>query len=164
MLIEKIGDLFDSEETYLCHQCNCVTEKSAHLAKSVFTKYPYADVYSARFIKNEFEESRQFRYQDTPGTIRLCGDGEKDRYVIAMFAQFYPGNSNNSYSKRDGYGARLKYFKSCLKEMESLEGSFAFPYRIGCGAAGGHWEFYKKAIEEFSERISGDVVIYQKVD
>jgi len=143
------GDLMNATETYLCHQCNCVTNRSKHLAKTVFTKFPYADVYSKR------EEP------DQPGKIIIRGDKEKDqRLIIAMLGQFYPGKTKYPSSKKDGLQVRLDYFKSCLEEMKHLKGSFAFPLKIGCGAAGGDWEKYFMAIKNFSEKNSKKVVIY----
>ena len=43
-----LGSLFASGEKYMAHQCNCVTTRAAHLAKDVFSLYPYADIYSTR--------------------------------------------------------------------------------------------------------------------
>jgi len=143
------GNLFDCEETYLCHQCNCITNRSAHLAKSVFSKFPYADIYTHR------------KKPDKPGTIILRGDGISQPYVIGMLGQYYPGKSKYPNGKKDGYPARQAYFQSCLEQMEKLTGSFAFPWRIGCGAAGGYWEDYLFDLKEFEAEIEGDVTVYQ---
>jgi len=143
------GDLMHATETYICHQCNCVTNRSAHLAKTMFTNFPYADVYSKR------------QQPDQPGKIILRGDGKDNRYIIAMLGQFYPGKTKYPSSRKDGFQARLDYFESCLEQMKHLKGSFAFPWRIGCGAAGGSWEKYLLAIKNFSEKNSKKVVIYR---
>lgn len=156
-MIEIIsGDLMNATETYLCHQCNCITNRSAHLAKAVFKQFPYADVYTKR------EKPSQ------PGTIEICGSnweaggkGYKERPVIAMFGQYYPGKTKYPSSKKDGLQARLNYFEACLERMKHLDGSFAFPWRIGCGAAGGDWEKYLNAIKNFSEKNSLMVNIYR---
>lgn len=148
----KTGDIFKSTDTYLCHQCNCVTNKSAHLAKAVFTKYPYADVYTERV-----EPSK-------PGTIEVRGNGEDQRFVVAMFAQYYPGRTKYPNSKLDGWSARRANFIACLMRMErslDIEASYAFPYGIGCGAAGGDWKEYLWLLQEFEQHIKGDVTIYQ---
>ena len=143
------GDLFDSTETYLCHQTNCVTKRAAHLAAAVFDKYPYADIYSPR------------KGMDKPGTIVIKGDNVTQRYVINMLGQFYPGFPNYPTGKLDGHASRLKYFCACLKEMTNLKGSFAFPYTMGCGAAGGDWERYLAGLKWFESQINGDVIIYK---
>ena len=149
MIKTKHGDLLDSTETYLCHQCNCYSTRSAHLARSVFKRFPYADIYTER------------KSPDQPGTVILRGDGGDQRYVANLLGQVYPGVSRYPEGKLDGSSSRLRYFKKCLEDLSDLEGSFAFPYRIGCGAAGGEWEDYLAALEKFAEQVPGDVVIYR---
>lgn len=145
-------DIFESTEDYLCHQCNCVTKRAAHMAQSVFTKYPYSDIYSERLKKDE------------PGIIIVRGDKEKDqRIVINMLGQYYPGYSPSPSGTIDGNDARVSYFRDCLIKMAALDtnGSFAFPWTIGCGAAGGDWGRYITMLKGFEEYIKGDVVIYR---
>lgn len=143
------GDLFTSKETYLCHQCNCVSSRSAHLSSAVFKKYPYADVYTGRTRSNP----------DTPGTIKIRGNGADQRYVINLFGQMWPGKKYPN-DQKDGREARAKFFNSCLNHMADLPGTFAFPWRIGCGAAGGDWDRYLRMLENFSYDVDG-IVIYR---
>jgi O-acetyl-ADP-ribose deacetylase (regulator of RNase III) len=141
MTVEVItGNLLSSDATYIVHQCNCVTTKAAHLALSVFTQFPYANVYSSRK-----EKSRM-------GEIEVRGNGKDKRFVIAMFAQKYPGKSKYS---NDTYEIREKAFAECLRGIEGISGvhSIAFPWQIGCGAAGGDWIRYKQMIDNFAERV-----------
>lgn len=147
MLRTVNGNLLDSKETYLCHQCNCYSTRSAHLAKSVFSKYPYANIYASR------------QEPDEPGTVIVRG-GDDQRLVANLLGQIYPGYSRFPNGKRDGLKARLGYFEKCLEELSRLDGSFAFPYRVGCGAAGGDWDTYQGLLEDFSTSVEGDVVIY----
>jgi hypothetical protein len=144
-------DLLKANETYICHQTNCVTNKSAHLSQAVFTEFPYADIYTCRK-----------GYVDTPGTIIVKGAwASSERPVVNMLGQYYPGHSRYKGAKKDGEIARLRFFKSCLSYMLELEGSFAFPWKIGCGAAGGDWEHYLDHLIRFSDAVKGDVVIYK---
>jgi len=138
------GSVFDSDEKYLCHQCNCVTNRSAHLAQTVFHHYPYADVYTAR------------KDPDVPGTIIVRGNGNDQRYVIALLGQYYPGTPKYPLSSLDGTKTRERYFHKALiavAKIPNLE-SIAFPWRIGCGAAGGNWEYYLSTITNFAKYIS----------
>jgi|SRR6185369_1222853 hypothetical protein len=150
------GDLFDAKEKYLCHQCNCVTNRAAHLAKDVFARYPYADVYTGRTT------------HDKPGTIIVKGNGQDQRYVIALLGQYYPGKSKYPNSTLDGILTRQNYFYKCLLRIAQLPNleSVAFPWRIGCGAAGGIWENYLGNITNFANHIESTqgakVVIYQR--
>jgi hypothetical protein len=145
-------DIFESTEDYLCHQCNCVTTRAAHMAAAVFKKYPYADIYTRR------------EGQDEPGTIMVCGNKDKgQRQVINMLGQYYPGysNSQSEDGTLDSYKKRAEYFRSCLIHMSKMEGSFAFPWTIACGAAGGDWGTYITMLKGFEAYIKGDVVIYR---
>jgi len=142
-LIEITSDLLTTDIQYIAHQCNCISKRSAHLSKSMFEEFPYADVYTGRSMPDKL------------GTITVRGDGIDDRYVINMFGQFYPGRVKYPKGSKDNSNIRINAFKSCLEEVENIPGLFeiAFPYKIGCGAAGGNWAIYNKMLEDFSERV-----------
>lgn len=146
-----VGDLFEAKEQYIAHQCNCVMSKSAHLAASMFKRFPYSDVYTGR---KEF---------DKPGTIKICGDGIAERFVIAMFGQFYPGKVRYPDSQKDGFKAREGYFLNCLRKISKIKGieTIAFPFGIGCGAAGGNWEKYLEMITLLADKTDIQVKIYR---
>jgi hypothetical protein len=131
------GDLLDAKERYLVQQNNCVTNKAAHLAQSVFTRFPYADIYQGR------------TKHDTPGQILVKGDGVKNRFVVSMLAQYYPGKSKWPTDKPM---FREEWFQTCLNHLGKLPNldSIAMPYNIGCGAAGGDWSHYLKMIQTFA--------------
>lgn len=122
--------LFASQ--YIAHQCNCTSKKSLGLAKQIFDKYPWANVYNS-------DEER------VPGTILVRGK------VINMIAQIYPGSP--SEKGLDTSANRMLMFKTCLEEIEKIHDlkSIAFPYRIGCGLAGGDWLSYKNMILNFAK-------------
>ena len=151
------GNLLDSSETYLCHQCNCVSNRSAHLAEAVFKKFPWADIYSKRTYPWTPPEKEQL------GDIIICGN-DKNRLVINMLAQYYPGRSRFPHSKTDGILVRQDAFKSCLikiaKSAEPDE-SIAFPWGIGCGAAGGDWGVYLKMIQDFDNKVQNEIRLYK---
>jgi O-acetyl-ADP-ribose deacetylase (regulator of RNase III) len=150
------GSLLDSKDQYLAHQTNCISKRAAHLADEVFAKYPYANVYSKRTS------------QDEPGTIIISGNGNDERYVINMMGQVYPGKPKYSESATDGYRARYRYFFLCLKAISKIDNlqSIAFPWQIGCGAAGGNWEDYYNLLNKFAKHLSGkvEVKIYRLPD
>lgn len=137
------GNLLNSDAKYIAHQANCLSSNAAHLAAAVFSKFPYADIYSERTIP------------DKPGEIKICGNGKDQRYIINLFGQYYPGRPKYPDSSKDGHKAREKYFKSCLEKISQVENleSIAFPFGIGCGAAGGNWENYKDMIDNFADQL-----------
>jgi O-acetyl-ADP-ribose deacetylase (regulator of RNase III) len=156
-MIEVItGDLFEAPEQYICHQCNCVTNRAAHLAKDVFERFPYADIYSGRVSP------------DAPGTVIIKGNGQDQRYVAALLGQYYPGFPKYPDSALDGPKVREKYFHRALIHLAKTPGlqSIAFPWKIACGAAGGNWEHYLGTLENFAKYVEATqgtkVVIYRR--
>ena len=152
MATEVKGDLLEFKATVIAHQCNCVTTKAKHLSEAVFQRFPHADIYSCR----------DDGPRNKPGTVVLKGDGKTEQYVANLLGQYYPGKSkydNDSPEKRQGW------FKKCMETLSTLPllqdptHSIAFPYTIGCGAAGGDWEVYEAMIQDLSTKIPAKVWI-----
>lgn len=143
MIIDIKGDITEFDEAqYICHQCNCLTHTAGGLAYSIFNKFPWSNIYLGR-------EKYNFDHKNLPeelqaGNIIVSGNGDNERYVINMLAQVYPGFPKYPRSKLDGYDARLKYFKACIAQIARIDNikNIAFPYKIGCGMAGGDWKDY----------------------
>lgn len=154
-VVEMEGDLLEAKEEYLCHQCNCVTVRGAHLSGSVFARFPHADIYKERIGRQPA--------RDEPGNIVVRGGAEGERLVINMLGQFYPGKARFA---NDTGVLRRGWFQSCLDRITDLATkspirSLAFPERIGCGAAGGDWDRYKAIIIHFArQNPSVAVAIY----
>lgn len=127
-------NILDTNYQLIAQQCYCDAsiKKSAGLAKEISEKFPYADFYSKR------------KRDSAPGTIEVVG-GKGKRWICAMYAQFKPGKNKDS-EKRE------KWFKSCLLKISKIKSlkEIAFPYKIGCGLAGGDWDFYRRQIEKFA--------------
>lgn len=140
------GNLLEASEQYIVHQCNCVTWNAAGIARSIFDKYPYADVYSIR---------EATAYQDKPGTILIRGNGENERYIIALMGQVYPGKPIDNYKDIDSAELRQEYFKNGLQKIAELPElkSIALPVQIGCGLAGGNWNEYLDIINKFANDV-----------
>ncbi len=149
------GDLLESKEKYIAHQCNCITTHPLGMSKTIFQEYPHADCYTNR---EAFDE---------PGTISIAGDGSaKYRFVINMFAQYYPGPPRGL---NDSSQAREKMFQQCLDKISDLfkkkehQGNIAFPNNIGCGLAQGKWEKYHQMLKGFAKaNPKVRVFIYKK--
>lgn len=167
-MIKVVYDnLFNAKEKYLCHQCNCVTNKAAHLAKDVFSKYPYADIYSER---QKMDGSIYIEHKEPltkPGSIIIRGNGLDQRYIINLLGQYYPGKPQYINRLLDSPEIRENYFYKtllCIAKIPNLE-SIAFPWKIGCGAAGGNWDNYLGNITNFAKYIydqqKAEVVIYR---
>ena len=105
--------------------------------------------------------------------------------VACLFAQYKMGRPDAKYylngrrtdpeyvenaTKLDSGRHRLAAFRKCLSKLGGYlsEGEginvdkVIFPYRIGCGAGGGSWPLYRRAISDFSETVDVDVIICKK--
>jgi len=155
MTIEIInGNLLLAEEKYIVHICNCISKRAAYLAFDIFKKFPYADIYCGRTNPDQL------------GNIIIRGNGKDQRYIVALLAQFFPGNVRYPNSNLDGTKVRQKAFHKTLMKLAKVPDleSVAMPVGIGCGAAGGNWEYYLGAIQNFANYIGetqgAKVVLY----
>jgi O-acetyl-ADP-ribose deacetylase (regulator of RNase III) len=137
------GNLLTAQETYIVHQCNCVTTTGKGLAQHIFNQFPDANVY---------RNSTQLR---KPGNIEIRGK------VVAMYAQNKPGKVSTQETSQQ----RHIWFQQCLQKLGDIMlkehvTDVAFPYGIGCGLAGGNWSIYSRMIQDFAEEYNLQVSIY----
>ena len=148
-----------SHPGYIVHQCNCKTSRgrtlrAAGLSAHIFKVIPEADIYS-----------NERTYQRVPGNICIR---EK---VVNLFGQRCPGK----VTARETAAQRLAWFQKGLDELENflkqeaeacsgmvdMLPPVAFPYKIGCGLAGGNWPDYWSCIQQFAARVPHPVMIYR---
>ena len=127
------GDLLEAKEKYIVHQCNCVSTNACTLAKQIFTKYPFSNSYKLRKKGDKSTYSK-------PGKIDVLKDTNNEKSVVNFYSQFYP---RKPVYPNDSYQKRIVWFKECLNKLIGIPDIFeqeyiAFPYNIGCGAAGGN--------------------------
>jgi len=153
-VFEENGDLLTCTADFIVQQCNCLTVNSHGLAQSIAAKFPDADTYALRrAVRNKNLAIAEDRGK--PGTISI------HKHVINMYAQWRPGPIKSPYFTRypeykeepESAEMRQKWFKRCLQEISLLfpqSLTLAFPFKIGCGLAGGNWTVYKKMLEKFA--------------
>ncbi len=142
----KEGNILNATEDYIMHQTNCLTTNAAGLAAALFKKFPYANIYKTRLSGKK----------DRVGTIKIIQN------IIHCFGQYYPGKPKY----REQEKKRYRWFLNCLKLIESTfknnTVSIAYPYKIGCGMAGGNWDLYYDAIKKCDEKNSNITLIMYK--
>lgn len=165
------GNILNFECDIIVHQVNCVTKNCKGLSKFIFEKYLYSNYYKIRkFIP------------DKPGktVILKPNKDEKGPMVANLIGQFYPGRPGGYYKKfynfnnvniknpDDSKENRLKWFLMGLKDLEKQINKIkkykdyieiAFPYKIGCGLAGGNWNNYLLILEEWANKYD-DIIVY----
>lgn len=152
------GDILEATEEFILQQCNCLTVRAHGLSESLEKRFPHAGVYSRRRPVGgrnlAVPEDRA-----TPGNA-LIFTGKPN--IICLFGQWRPGKTGvsywNSYPESvpsETKEQRLVWFISGLTQIgeyftkANRSAQIAVPYRIGCGLAGGDWDLYRKALEEF---------------
>lgn len=153
------GDLLESNKNIIVQQLNCITINAKGLSQTISNKYPYADVYSSRKkIPGKYVAVEEDR--GIPGDIVISvGDGPT---IIGIYGQYAPSKPRGNETAE----LRLQWFKECLHKIKNYMDnekytSIAFPYKIGCGLAGGDWLKYKKEIKRFANNNKYDVYIYK---
>lgn len=145
-IIEK--NIIESNSQFIAHQCNCITNQAAGVAKTIFDAFPYSNCYKDRPFPYDLKEIYKF-----VGKIQVCGDGKENRFVINMFSQIFPGSSKYS-NGNDSQQMREKYFIDCLDLISQIPNiqNISFPWRIGCNLGGGNWNNYLDILRKFSEK------------
>lgn len=128
---------------FICNFCDCVSNgnKGDPLVQSIFTKYPYANVYAERIATKKAE----------PGTLQIKGDGKKNRFIVNMFAQFYPLAPKYP---NDNINRRLDWLNSCLNKLLEIADadSFAVPDHLGTYETSDYHPRYLSLIDDFQKK------------
>lgn len=176
MEVQRV-DLLEVTADCIVQQCNCVTLNAQGLAASIASKYAYADLYGKRTGRNACCATPAT--QDAPGTCILARPPpDVAGPVIAhLLGQIAPGKPATAAARKygvspgtDDANCRREYFRSALEELADicLEEEWklvAFPFRIGCGLAGGSWPDYLAMLQKFSNLVSAhgvSVIICQQ--
>ena len=84
-----------------------------------------------------------------------------ERVCINMFAQYKYGR-DKQYTDYTAFEECLAKIKTFLKNYDIKKDiPVAFPYKIGCGLAGGDWNIIKEMLKKFSDEIEQDVIIVE---
>lgn len=147
MLKFEKGNIVTGDYVIFCQQVNCRRKMGAGLALQIRNKYP--EVYT-KYMNTETQKL---------GCILpvYTSDG---RVCINMFSQYNYGRDGKRYTDYDAFKKCLNEIEYFLKDCLLADGAtIAFPYKIGCGLAGGDWNVIQNLIKAFSEKVSQDVVI-----
>jgi hypothetical protein len=143
------GNLLEASERYIGHQCNCVTSgNGAGLAKTLFRKFPFANVYAGRMQPS------------IPGTYSLHGNGADQRRVVNFYAQYFPGKPRKPRDTTEvRLGWLLQSIGAFVRDQQASE--IALPYGIGCGLAGGDQHTFSEALQNLAREKSFSIIFYQ---
>ncbi len=123
------GDLLYANAAAICHQVNCRSAMGSGVAKAIYTKWPE--------VKTEYHKfcERFPNPKDLLGKIQVIPVNGGLQVVINIFGQLNYGRSKGTiYTNYDALVIAFTEINRIYKHK-----SIAFPYRFGCGLAGGDW-------------------------
>lgn len=134
-----IGDITETELKYIAHGVNCQNKMGSGVAKALYTKIPA--------VKSEYHDyCRYDNPEDLLGKVNIVPDylSKFDITVFNMFTQFNYGYDGKKYVN---YGAVANCFRQ-LCDIKWVKGKTIAIPKIGCGLAGGNWEFMEQLIND----------------
>ena len=150
MITYHNGDILKSGADYICHQVNCKGVMGAGLALQIRNLYPK--------LYDDYKQLCEASGKNMLGHISAYNANLKSKNycttkIINMFAQEDYG--------RNKVQTDYKAFESCVRKIIVEAGMsnydipykpvIAFPYKIGCGLAGGDWDTVKGIIEKYDK-------------
>lgn len=138
MPIYKKGDILQSTENIICHQCNTQGTFGGGLAYQIKQSYPNVELEA---MKNNIK-----------GCYYLSKIDE-NKYIANCFSQ------NEDYSTN--YNDLYDIFDNLLKKCKYMNYTICVPYKYGCGIANGDWNIVENIFKKLSEKYNVDIVIYK---
>ena len=140
---EELQSTITTKAKFLCNLCDCVSigNKGDELVHTIFQQYPYSNCYSGRLATKKSQ----------PGTLQIKGDGKKNRYVVNLFVQFYPGPPKYP---NDNIIKRLEWFGTCLDKLLEIPDaeSLSFPAELGLYSDFDYTQRYQNLIDDFRRK------------
>lgn len=159
------GNLLEIKDVdAIIHQVNCLCTKAHGLSQQIAEKFPWGDIYSKRRTESR-KNLAVIQDRGTPGMIEVFKSPQGlNPDIVCFLSQWDFGSTKQNYRTippyRDTNKNRLKWFRQCLEQLETLNiKSIGVPYQIGCGLGSGEWMLYLHAIEDFAEKSSIDINI-----
>ena len=147
MLYEVMGNLINDEKYKIfCHQTNCKGVMGAGIAKQIAFRFPAVQMRNLDYCKKK----------NVLGTflpIRVA----PERVCVNLYAQDGFGR-NKCYTDYKALAESLNKLAEALKKVPK-DWDIGFPYRMGCGLAGGSWGKVYPLIVQFANKVNQDVYI-----
>lgn len=149
MLYEVEGDLVKEEKyNIICHQTNCMGVMKSGIALQIAVRYP-----AVAMRNSDYCEKR-----NPLGTILPVKIGP-ERICVNLYGQYNYGR-NKRFTDYEAFQSALDKLAERLNKSTIPDSwTIGFPYRIGCGLAGGAWNEIYPMIIEFSNKVAQDVYI-----
>ena len=167
-MLLKQGDLLEAIEDYIVQQCCCTACRPHGLSKAIADRFPHGNVYAKRKPVAPRRNTACPEDRPQPGTTLIVGNGTNERYIACLFGQMAMGlpGKYEAFGIPDKGTDREKYFSQSLEHLSKqipASSTLAFPYKIGCGLAGGNWSNYEKILTEWEQQHIGYTIVLYKL-
>lgn len=157
------GDIFNSEADIVCHQVNCQGVFGRGMAGQIKKMFPEVEK-TYKIITKQWQEQAGGKSSGLLGRVSAQPVQKDGRWFLIA----------NLYGQ-DDYGKKGIYtdYKALEKAMDEIrqfvearnkKEIIAFPYKIGCGNAGGDWAVVEEMINRVFEDYAGEVQIWKQSD
>ncbi|MEY8352364.1 appr-1-p processing [Lachnospiraceae bacterium 54-53] len=153
------GDIFTSEADIICHQVNCQGVFGRGMAGLIKKMFPEVEK-TYKVITKQWQEQAGGKTSELLGRVSAQPVEMDGRWFL--IANLY---GQDDYGK-DGVYTDYKALEQAVQEIRDFvevrnkRETVAFPYKIGCGYAGGDWETVRAIIERVFEGCEGEVQIW----
>ncbi len=160
MLNYYSGDIFHSDADIICHQVNCQGVFGRGMAGQVKKMFPEVEK-TYKIITKQWQDQAMGKTSELLG--RVSAQPVKKDGKWFLIANLY---GQDDYGKNGVY-TDYKALEQAMEEIRNFvevrkkQEKVAFPYKIGCGYAGGDWEAVKKIIERVFDGYEGEVQIWK---
>lgn len=160
------GSLLDATTEYIVQQTCCTALRPHGLSETIAKRWSSVDPYGKRTkYKGNWATADS---RPAVGSIQVYPNPDGPQ-VICAFAQYTHGKPGKYQDPlmipvSDTTDDRLLNFKVCLERIAELKPkSLGFPWKIGCGLAGGNWSQYFDAIHTWASKHPETQVIFYKL-
>ena len=172
MILYEKGNLLESGCDIIIHQVNCQKVMGSGIAKQIRDRWPHIYKEYCKFIDYRYDNGLCRYSCDFLGMIQPLLVMNP---LVTDNGSFYKGCLITNFFSQDNYLPRgvchtdYQAFRQCCKELKNFiiekqlqNCIIGFPYKIGCGLAGGDWSIVSKIIEEELSEYNIEIWEYEK--
>lgn len=147
-------DIRNTSLKYIAHGVNCQDAMGSGVAKALFDKW--SSVKEQYHIHMANMRHHGVKPEDILGTYQDPIEVEPDKFVINLFTQLNYGYDGTRFVNYNAVltSLRLSLYRYDIKQI-------AIP-KIGCGLAGGNWEFMEQLLTDAFFKWDIELWVYEK--
>lgn len=138
------GNILNVNDGIVLHQVNCLGTMGAGVALALRKKYSNLYPEYVKRVKSILEKERKDKLLGSIQLIKVA----PNLFVGNSFTQYYTGTDKN-YTYEDFLISNIEMISTLAYGKYTIY----VPYKIGCGLAGGNWDYIYKNIKDIANLI-----------